>query len=92
MLNLHVHPLLSLLVNEIRPEKVYTPPELFIKSADANIHFLKKISYSSEYPIGGFYPAGEPISLHRLRRNPFAVFQYSFMNHFLVAAAISTRE
>ena len=35
--------------------------------------------------IGIFYPPGRPISLQRLRCNPFAVFQYSFMNHFLAS-------
>jgi hypothetical protein len=42
--------------------------------------------------IGIFYPSGEPISLHRLRCGPFAVYKYSFMGHFLAAAAILTRE
>jgi len=42
--------------------------------------------------IGIFYPSGEPISPHRLRRSPFAVVHYSFMGHFLAAAAILTRE
>jgi hypothetical protein len=42
--------------------------------------------------IGVFYPLGEPISPHRLRRSPFAVVYYSFMGHFLAAAAILTRE
>jgi hypothetical protein len=41
--------------------------------------------------IGIFYPSGEPISLHRLRCSPFAVVHYSFMGHFLAAAAILTR-
>ena len=39
-----------------------------------------------------FYPPGELISLHRLRCSPFAVVHYSFMGHFLAAAATSTRE
>jgi len=30
-----------------------------------------------------FYPTGEPISQHRLRRSSFAVVYYSFMSHFL---------
>jgi hypothetical protein len=38
--------------------------------------------------IGIFYPPGEPISLHRLRRSPFAVYKYSFTGHILAAAAI----
>jgi len=42
--------------------------------------------------IGIFYPSGESISPHRLRRSPFAVVHYSFMGHFLAAAAILTRE
>jgi len=42
--------------------------------------------------IGIYYPKGEPISLHRLRCSPFAVYKYSFMGHCLAAAAISTRE
>jgi len=41
--------------------------------------------------ISIFYPSGEPISQHRLRCSPFAVVYYSFMGHFLVAAAISSR-
>jgi hypothetical protein len=44
------------------------------------------------YLIGIFYPSGEAISPHRLRRSPFAVVHYSFMGHFLAAAAILTRE
>ena len=39
-----------------------------------------------------FYPTGKLISLHRLRCSPFAVVHYSFMGHFLAAAATSTRE
>ncbi len=39
-----------------------------------------------------FYPSGELILLHRLRRSPFAVDHYSFMGYFLAAAATSTRE
>jgi hypothetical protein len=39
-----------------------------------------------------FYPTGKPISRQRLRRSPFAVFKYSFMSHFLAAAAILARE
>ena len=39
-----------------------------------------------------FYPSGELILLHRLRCNPFAVVHFSFMSHFLAAAATSTRE
>jgi hypothetical protein len=46
MLNLHVHPLLSLMVNENHIQKVYALPEIFIKSTDAYIHFPKKISYT----------------------------------------------
>jgi len=42
--------------------------------------------------IGILYPSGEPISSHRLRCSPFAVVHYSFMGHFLAAAAILTRE
>ena len=42
--------------------------------------------------IGIFYPAGELISLQRLRCSPLAVVHYSFMGHFLATAAISTRE
>ncbi len=42
--------------------------------------------------IGIFYPSGEPISLHQLRCSPFAVVHYSFIGHFLAAAAILTRE
>jgi hypothetical protein len=42
--------------------------------------------------IGIFYPSGEPISPHWLRCSPFAVVHYSFMGHFLAAAAILTRE
>jgi hypothetical protein len=40
-------------------------PELFIKSVDADIHFLKKISYSSYYFHDGFYPKGAGQS-HRI--------------------------
>jgi hypothetical protein len=39
-----------------------------------------------------FYPSGELILLQRLRCSPFAVVHYSFMGHFLAAAATSTRE
>jgi hypothetical protein len=39
-----------------------------------------------------FYPSGELILLHQLCCSPFAVVHYSFMGHFLAAAAISTRE
>jgi hypothetical protein len=39
-----------------------------------------------------FYPSGEQISPHRLRCSPFAVVHYSFMGHFLAAAAIFARE
>ncbi|MGB3861211.1 MAG: hypothetical protein WA915_03960, partial [Candidatus Aminicenantaceae bacterium] len=39
-----------------------------------------------------FYPSGELILPHRLRCSPFAVVHYSFMGHFLAAAANSTRE
>jgi hypothetical protein len=35
---------------------------------------------------------GEPILLHRLRCNPFAVAYYDFKGNFLTAAATSTRE
>jgi hypothetical protein len=42
--------------------------------------------------IGISYPAGGPISLQRLRCSPFAVYNYSFMGHFLAVAAILTRE
>jgi len=42
--------------------------------------------------IGIFYPSGEPISPHRLRCSPFAVYKYSFMGHCLAAAATSARE
>ncbi len=38
--------------------------------------------------IGIYYPTGELILLHRLRSSPFAVYKYSFMGHYLVAAAI----
>jgi len=65
-------------------------PELFKKPVDTNIHFLNKISYKNQTPIDGFFPLGRSISLHWLRRNPFAVIQYSFMNQFLAAAAILT--
>jgi hypothetical protein len=65
-----------------------------MKNADANIQFqeqqyfvFKKTIYRHFSPQGG-----EPILPHRLRCNPFAVFQYSFMSHFLVAAAILARE
>jgi hypothetical protein len=43
-------------------------------------------------PIAGFYPTGEPISLHRLRRSPLAVDSYSFAAYFLPATVISTRK
>jgi len=44
-----------------------------------------------------FYPSGAdptyPLILpHRYRCSPFAVVHYSFMGHFLAAAATSTRE
>jgi len=42
--------------------------------------------------IGIFCPSGEPISPQRLHCSPFAVVHYSFMGHFLAAAAILTRE
>ncbi len=51
--------------------------------------FLKKKFFIL---IGIFYPSGEPISPHRLRCSPFAVVHYSFMGHFLAAAAILARE
>jgi hypothetical protein len=35
--------------------------------------------------IDVFYPSGEPISQHRLRCSPFAVFIYSFMDHCLAS-------
>jgi len=38
--------------------------------------------------ISIFYPLGEPISLQRLRRSPFAVVLCSFMGQFLAVAAI----
>ncbi len=31
--------------------------------------------------IGIFYPSGEPISIHLLRRSSFTVVHYSFMSH-----------
>jgi hypothetical protein len=42
--------------------------------------------------IGIFYPSGEPISQHRLRRNSFEVVHYIFMSHFLAATATLVRE
>jgi hypothetical protein len=54
---------------------------------------LKKLFKKNLYIfIGIFYPLGEPISLHRLRCSPFAVYKYSFMGYFLAAAAILARE
>jgi hypothetical protein len=55
---------------------------------------FKKIKISKKYFYKHrlFYPSGEPISLHRLRCSPFAVVYYSFMGHFLVVTAISTRK
>jgi len=37
--------------------------------------------------IGIFYPSGEPISLHLLRCDPFAVHLYSSMDRRLASAA-----
>jgi hypothetical protein len=54
---------------------------------NADISFIKLIII-----IDILYPPGAPISPHRLRCSPFAVDIYSFMGHFLVAAATSTRE
>ena len=60
---------------------------------------FKKIKISKKYFYKHrlFYPSGadptyQPISLHRLRCSPFAVVYYSFMGHFLVVTAISTRK
>jgi len=53
---------------------------------------LDKKYLKNHFFIGIFYPLGELISLHRRRCSPFAVVHYSFMGHFLAAAAISTRE
>jgi len=39
-----------------------------------------------------FYLSGEPISLHLLLRDLFAVYKYSFMGHIFVAAAILPRK
>jgi hypothetical protein len=39
-----------------------------------------------------FFAFGEPISLHRLCRNPFVAVHYSLMDRILAAAATSTRE
>jgi len=35
---------------------------------------------------------GEPILLHRLHRNMFAIVHYSITGHFFAVEAISTRE
>jgi hypothetical protein len=59
----------------------------------ATLTLLKKIFKKDLFIfIGIFYPLGQPISLHRLRCSPFAVYIYSFMGHCLAAAAISTGE
>jgi len=42
--------------------------------------------------IGIFYPSGEPISLHLLRCDPFAVHLYSSMDQRLASAASLARE
>jgi hypothetical protein len=74
--------------------------ELFIKNANANILLQEYHSFDFIYTfmqgrggltIGIFSPSGEPISPHRLRCSPFAVFKYSFMGHCLGAAAILAR-
>jgi hypothetical protein len=44
------------------------------------------------FSIGIFYPTGEPISLHLLRCDPFAVDYHSFMGRRLASTATSTRE
>jgi hypothetical protein len=76
-------------------------PELFIKTADAIIHLQEYNAFESMYTLmlgwgglanGILYPSGEPISPHRLRRGLFAVVYYSFIIHFLDAAAILARE
>jgi len=42
-------------------------------AANPDKYFFEKILFIL---IGIFYPSGEPISLHRLRRSPFAVVHY----------------
>jgi len=74
-------------------DEILNKPGLFTKIADAFLFFRKpKFSYVFIKCIGKFYPPGRPISPRRLRRHPFAVYKYGFMNHFLAVAAISTRE
>jgi len=52
----------------------------------------KAFKEESLYIRRHFFPLGEPISLHRLRCSPFAVYKYSFMGYFLAAATILARE
>jgi hypothetical protein len=59
-------------------------------NADSDI-LKTKFTYYQKY-IGIHHPSGQPISPHRLRCSPFAVFKYSFLSRYLVAAAISTGE
>jgi hypothetical protein len=47
-------------------------------------------SNSTKLFLGIFHPADEPISPHRLRCGPFAVFKYNFLGHCL--ASFNTRE
>jgi hypothetical protein len=70
------------------------PTLFFIKAIsgtypDIALNYYEKSFLNS---IGIFYPSGEPISLQRHRCSPFEVVHYSFMGHFLAAAAILTRE
>jgi len=89
-------------MSPIHKKKFRYYAELFIINADAFflpqyqeviLTLLKKLFKKNLFMfIGIFYPSGEPISLHRLRCSPFAVFKYSFIGHFLAAAVILTRE
>jgi hypothetical protein len=66
---------------------------LFQQSQEGILILLKKLLKTNIFIlIGIFYPKGEPISPHRYRCSPFAVVEYNFMSHCLVAAAISARE
>jgi len=66
---------------------ITTKPEIFPDFVvNPEIFFIKKWYFKF---ICIFYPSGEPILLGgvgwRLRCNPFAVFKYSFMGHFLAS-------
>ena len=52
---------------------------------------LIKSESQNKHKIDNLSPSGVPISLRRLRRNPFAVFQYGFMNHDLDSQSFQYR-